>query len=267
VFKLRMRVLLILVFGGFLMVSTRLFYLQMVLGAHYREYAENVRVEQRWTEASRGTIRANGGELLAFDQPGFNVAITPCELPEWRALCQPILKLYTLARRERIASVRDVSVMVRPRPRRWLRGELRRRRHVLRQQGTDLVERDEHGTALVVVPRAAGAAVDAAAEATKTSAADILRALFEGLASSAAAGSASMTHASGRDVGIWPPPRSRPTRPLPWLQRGSHRAPQLPIRHLAAHILGYVQPVSVAEYDRWHTSYSGSEPKRFLPTT
>lgn len=263
-----MRVLLILLFGGFLMVSTRLFYLQVVRGAHYRDYADNVRVETRWTEAGRGTIRGSAGELLAFDQPGFNVAIVPNELPGWQGLCRPVLKLYTLSRRERITSVRDVAVMVKSAP----RGEgyevsFGVAATFLRLEGTELVERDEHGTALVVVPREAGALVDAVAELTGTPARELLRALFQGLALVGRGWQRlSDPCVVARDVGFVAAAEieTNPER-YPGFRVVATPQRSYPYDALAGHVLGYVQPVSAPEYDRWHESYGGSVAKRFLP--
>jgi len=268
VFRRRVRVLLILLFGGFLMVSTRLFYLQVVRGAQYRQYADNVRVETVWTEASRGTIRARGGELLAFDQPGFNVAITPLKLPRWRALCRPVLKLYRLGRRERITRVRDVSVMVRPVPGgTGYEVSFGVAATFLRHQGTSLVERDEHGSALVVVPRPAAEVVEAVARVVDAPATELLRELFEGLALVGRGwrrlGDPCVV---ARDVGYL---AAAEIETHPDLYPGfsvvatPHRS--YPYDALAGHVLGYVQPVSAAEYDRWHESYGGSKAKRFLP--
>ncbi|HUT34113.1 MAG TPA: penicillin-binding transpeptidase domain-containing protein [Planctomycetota bacterium] len=267
-FRFRTRAILIFLFGGFLMVATRLFYLQVVLGAHYRDYAENVCVETRATEASRGTLRGAAGELLAFDEPGFNVAVVPAELPDWRALCRPILKLYALDRRERIASVRDVAVVVRSGP----HGDgyevsFGVAATFLRLSGTELVERDEHGTALVVVPRKTAAVVDAVSAIVRVPAREILTELFNGLALVGRGWQRpSDPCVVARDVGFLPAAEIESNlESYPGFRVAATARRSYPYDSLASHVLGYVQRVSSAEYDRWHESYGGSKAKRFLP--
>ena len=267
-FRLRVRVILILIFGGCLMVSTRLFYLQVVRGEHYRDYAENVRVDTCPTEASRGSIRGSGGELLAFEQPGFNVAIVPDELPDWQALCRPVLKLYTLARRERIASVRDVAVMVRDAPGGGdYEVSFGLAAAFLRLRDGELVEKDEHGTAMVVVPRRAAAVLEAVAAAVKAPPKEMLAELFNALALVGRGwqrlGEPCVV---ARDVGFQAAAtvESNPDR-YPGFRVVATAARSYPYDGLACHVLGYVQRVSEVEYDRWHESYGGSAAKRFLP--
>ncbi|MBM4035213.1 MAG: hypothetical protein FJ291_26010 [Planctomycetes bacterium] len=267
-FKNRMRVILIVLFGGFLMVATRLFYLQVVMGDYYRDYAENVCVETRATESGRGTIRGAGGELLAFEQPSFDIAMVPDELPERQALCRPVLQLYALARRERIAAVRDVAVMVRG----GANGagyevSVGLAAKFLRLSGTDLVEKEEHGTALVVVPRKTAAVAEAVAALANTSAKEMLNGFFEGLALVGRGwqrlGDPCVV---ARDVGFLAAAEveTNPER-YPGFRAVARPRRSYPYDSLAAHVLGYVQRVSASEYDRWHESYGGSAAKRFLP--
>ncbi len=267
-FKIRMRVILILLFGGFLMVATRLFYLQIVKGEEYRDYAENVCIETRATEASRGTIRGSAGELLAFDEPGFNVAIVPSELPDAKAVAGPILKLYALARRERITGVRDAAVVVRDGSRgQGYEANFGVAATFLRLKGTELVEREEHGTAMVVVPRTTAAAVDAVAALVNVPAKEVLRELFEGLALVGRGwqrlGDPVVV---ARDVGFLAAAEveTNPGR-YPGFRVAATARRSYPYDAMASHVLGYVQRVWKPEYDRWHGSYGGSEAKRFLP--
>ncbi len=266
-FKTRMRVILILIFGGCLMVSTRLFYLQVVRGDYYRERAENVRVETRWTEASRGTIRGAGGELLAFEEPGFNVAAVPDELPEWQALCRPVLRLYALGRRERIASVRDVAVMVREAGGGNYEVTFGVAASFLRLRGTELVERDEHGSALVVVPRATAQVVEAVAGVTKTAPREILQEFFVGLALVGRGwrrlGDPCVV---ARDVGFLAAAEveTNPDR-YPGFRVVATPRRSYPYDALACHVLGHVRRVSADEYARWREAYGGSVAKRFGP--
>ena len=84
-YKYRLRVILILIFGGFLMVATRLFYLQVMQGEHWSTYAEEIRLSRRSCPTHRGRILAE--ELpsadcpspepveLAADLPAFDIAV------------------------------------------------------------------------------------------------------------------------------------------------------------------------------------------------
>jgi len=267
-YRYRVRVVLILIFGGFLMVSTRLFYLQAIRGEHYRDYAENVRIRRVATEASRGRIVAAGGELLAFDAPSFDVALVPRRLPEWRRLWGPVSRLYKLGRREKVASVREVSVAVSEGAdgRGWVvRFGVAAR--FLRRKGTTLEEREERGDALVVVPEAAAAVVERASVVSGTPVEEVLRELFEGLAL-VGRGWRRLSEPCvvARDVGF---------RAAAELESHEERYPGVcivasakrtyPYEGLACHVLGYMQPVSASEYERWKDSYAGSPAKRFLP--
>jgi len=267
-FKVRMRVILILLFGGFLMVATRLFYLQIVKGEEYRDYAENVCVETRATEANRGTIRGAAGELLAFDEPGYSVAVVPSELPDAQAMCRPILKLYALARRERITGVRDVAVVVREGSRgQGYEVSFGVAATFLRLKGTELAEREEHGTAMVVVPRGTAAVVDAVAAQVNVPAAELLRELFKGLALVGRGWQRlSDPIVVARDVGFLPAAEveTHPDR-YPGFRVTVTARRSYPCNAMASHVLGYVQRIWADEYDRWHESYGGSKAKRFLP--
>jgi len=266
--KLRVRVLLILIFGGFLMVSTRLFYLQIVRGAYYKDYAENVRIDTRSTAAIRGRIHAAGGELLAFDEPAFNVAAVATELPGWRELCRPVLKLYALGRRERILSVRDVTVIVTDAPGgRGYEVSFGVAATFLRREGTELAEKNEHGTARVVVPRETAEVFDAVAAVAKAPVKEMLREFFEHLALVGRGwqrlGDPCIV---ARDVGFLPAAEldSNADR-YPGFQVAATALRSYPYDELACHEIGYMLRVSPSEYSRWREAYEGSEPKRFLP--
>jgi len=79
-FKFRLRVICILIFGGALMVATRLFYLQIVEGAHWKNYAEQIRLSRRSRPTYRGRILAADGTLLAADLPAFDMAVRLSDL-------------------------------------------------------------------------------------------------------------------------------------------------------------------------------------------
>ena len=267
-YKFRLRVILILMFGGFLMVSTRLFYLQMILGAHYQDYVENVRVRTEATEASRGSVYAAGGERLAFDVPSWNVAFLPRRLPEWRKLWSPIYELYQHHPREKLLGVRRVEVAVG----RGVEGEgyvvdFALEARFLRRVGSGLIEKDEQGEARVAVPEAVGALVDEVAILTGTAPEDILHAYFEGLALAGRGWTRSwdpVTVAHGVGFTAGAEIETHQDR-YPGVRVLATPKRSYPHEGLASHVLGYVQPVSASEYLRWKDEFHGSKAKRFLP--
>lgn len=267
-FRFRVRAVLILIFGGFLMVSTRLFYLQMVRGDHYRAYAENVRLSRRVTEAARGRLYGAGGELLALDAPSFNLALVPTRLPGGRRVYRPVLNLYHLRRLEKLVGVRDVTVVVR-----GGHGEAPYEVRFglaatfLRRRGAGLVEREENGEALVTIPAELAELIERLGSVTQTEPTDLLRELFRGLALVGRRWRRLSTPCVvARDVGFlaatevechgdrYPGARivASPKRSYPY-------------QGLACHVLGYMQGVSAAEHARWRDAYAGLVAKRFLP--
>jgi len=79
-FKFRLRVICILIFGGALMIATRLFYLQIIEGAHWQNYAEQIRLSRRSRPTYRGRILAADGTVLAADLPAFDMAVRLSDL-------------------------------------------------------------------------------------------------------------------------------------------------------------------------------------------
>jgi penicillin-binding protein 2 len=65
----------------FVVLSVRLWDLQVVNGAHYRELAERNRVARVPVLASRGVIYDRSGRILARNDPGFAVTVLPVDLP------------------------------------------------------------------------------------------------------------------------------------------------------------------------------------------
>lgn len=115
-YRFRLRVLLILAFGGCLMVTTRLFYLQVVQREHWQEYAESIRLSKRSTPTHRGRILAvdtaynsdgAGPEVvvLAADRPAFDIAMRLSDLdtakPTFRRALYKELRVDGLRVRER----------------------------------------------------------------------------------------------------------------------------------------------------------------------
>jgi len=70
--------------GVFVVLSVRLYDLQIVNGAHYRALAEQNRVVRVPVPADRGVVYDRTGMLLARNEPGFAVTIIPVDLPRGR---------------------------------------------------------------------------------------------------------------------------------------------------------------------------------------
>jgi len=79
-YQYRLRVLLILIFGGCVMVATRLFYLQVIQGEYWQEYANHVLLSRRSLPTYRGRIFAADGTLMAAEMPAFDIAVKLGEL-------------------------------------------------------------------------------------------------------------------------------------------------------------------------------------------
>jgi len=67
--------------GVFVVLGVRLWDLQVVNGAHYRELAEQNRVVRVPITADRGIVYDRSGVVLARNQPGFAVSVIPVDLP------------------------------------------------------------------------------------------------------------------------------------------------------------------------------------------
>ena len=267
-FRFRVRAVVILIFGGFLMVSTRLFYLQVVRGDHYSEYVENVRLSRRVTSAARGRIYGAGGELLAFDAPSYGLALLPRGLPGGRSVYRPVLDLYRLGRSEELLGVRDVTVAVNG----GTGGEPYEVRFglaatFLRRQGSKLVERNENGTAVVTVPEPLAALLRRLSTMAKAPVEDMLREYFHGLALVGRRwvrlGAPGVV---ARDVGFGAAVEIESHRDrYPGVTIVASAKRSYPYEALACHVLGYMQGVSPNEYGRWREAYGGSVAKRFFP--
>jgi len=73
-----MAIAIVVVFTG---LTVRLWDLQVVSGAHYRDLAEQNRVLRLPVEAERGTIVDRNGKVLARNLPGFAVTVIPVDVP------------------------------------------------------------------------------------------------------------------------------------------------------------------------------------------
>jgi penicillin-binding protein 2 len=71
--------------AAFVVLSIRLWDLQVVNGGYYRSLAEENRVVRVPVPADRGVIYDRNGKLLARNDPGFAVSVIPVDLPRERA--------------------------------------------------------------------------------------------------------------------------------------------------------------------------------------
>lgn len=93
----RLAAISLLIVGAFVVLSVRLWDLQVVQGSYYRSLAEQNRVVRLPILPDRGVIRDANGRLLARNDPGFAVTIIPVDLPKEReaevaAALSPIIR-------------------------------------------------------------------------------------------------------------------------------------------------------------------------------
>lgn len=98
-------VVLIVAFGA---MFGKLFYLQVVMGARYRELSESNRIRSQTVLAPRGYIRDRRGQVLAQNTASFNLVLVPFDLPRegTGALLTKLSETFSvdLAELERLAS-------------------------------------------------------------------------------------------------------------------------------------------------------------------
>lgn len=80
----RLRAVAFLLVVAFAALAARLYDLQIVQGAYYRELAEQNRLMRLPVAAERGVIYDRYGTLLARNAPGFAVKVLPADLPRSR---------------------------------------------------------------------------------------------------------------------------------------------------------------------------------------
>ena len=80
----RITAIALAIVGVFVVLSLRLWDLQVTNGAYYRALAEQNRVVRVPVPADRGVIFDRGGRLLARNDPGFAVTVIPVDLPRAR---------------------------------------------------------------------------------------------------------------------------------------------------------------------------------------
>lgn len=83
--RIKMRTLLI---GGcitlfFLVLITRIFFIQVVNGGIWQERAAGLVEREQTIKASRGTITDRNGNILATDAPAYTVSVNPALINEF----------------------------------------------------------------------------------------------------------------------------------------------------------------------------------------
>ncbi len=116
----RERTLTLLVIAVFALVILRLFYLQVLQGARYRDLSEENRIRVEVLTAPRGEIRDRKGRLLADSVPSFTVTLdpwdmvytrSPAELDSTLAALGPILGAEPAALKEKVRRERTQSFL------------------------------------------------------------------------------------------------------------------------------------------------------------
>ncbi|MFH1731808.1 MAG: hypothetical protein ABIF82_09175, partial [Planctomycetota bacterium] len=73
--KRRITVLFCTIVAAFALVEIRLFYLQIVRGEHYADYAERQRIGLLPLDVARARILTSDGAVLAEDKLAFDIAV------------------------------------------------------------------------------------------------------------------------------------------------------------------------------------------------
>ena len=103
----RIRALFCATVLAFFAVEARLFYLQVVRGEHYRDYADRQRVGLLPSNAARARILTSDGVVLAEDRLAFDVSVVIGKLdpPRERRLRDPLRRLFYVTKDERLLRV------------------------------------------------------------------------------------------------------------------------------------------------------------------
>jgi len=105
----RILVLFTVILAAFLAVEARLFYLQVVQGAYYRDYADRQRVGLLPLDCVRARILSRDGAVLAQDELAFDVAVVIGRLDpaKERRLRRPLRRLFYVPRRQKLIRIRE----------------------------------------------------------------------------------------------------------------------------------------------------------------
>lgn len=79
---LNFRLLSIILVLGFLILSGRIYFLQVVNGREYRDLAEGNKLRVQYVLAPRGLISDSSGKVIAGNIPSFELVVIPQNLPE-----------------------------------------------------------------------------------------------------------------------------------------------------------------------------------------
>ncbi|RKZ32677.1 penicillin-binding protein 2 [bacterium] len=92
----RHRVFLIIFSITFIIITGKLFYLQVLLHRYYYNLSENNRIRVLPTAAARGKIYDRNGTLLVDNAPTYTISLMPYEFPEDSSLVQKLAQLLEL---------------------------------------------------------------------------------------------------------------------------------------------------------------------------
>jgi len=92
-FKKRILLSLVFVVLIFLIILSRLCYLQLLHGKSFRNLSENNRIRIRKIPAPRGIIFDRNGNILVDNYPSFSLSITPEDVPDSKAILEGLSHL------------------------------------------------------------------------------------------------------------------------------------------------------------------------------
>ena len=284
-YKFRLRVLLIVIFGGSLMVTSRLFYLQVVQGEHWARYAEQIRLDRRSLPTARGRILAADGSVLAADLPAFDIVLRLADLdppvpapgarrprPEFRRSLQESFIVDGLAVRDR----RDVDLeLLGPDDGGWYArlsysGVIQRREPppgilALFWKGSIVPEPVERSLCVLLPPAIVEPAANLAREAGVPEEA-VVKSVVE-LARDELRGRASRDDARPVLADV---PYSLVLKTAIFDERFRGFSPddkhvrRYPQGGLAGNVVGYMAKLAPREYDSYSAGYAGSRSKRYF---
>ena len=100
IFKERAIVAGLLVAGAFLLLMVRLYNLQITNYSHYQTLSDDNRVRVLAVAPTRGLIVDRNGEILADNQPNYQLSVTPSEVKDMDALIAALGEIVTIEEHE-----------------------------------------------------------------------------------------------------------------------------------------------------------------------
>ena len=284
-YKYRLQVLLILIFGGCLMVATRLFYLQIIQGDYWKDYANHVLLSKRSLPTYQGKVFTADGTLLAADMPGFDIAARladldpPVKNPDGkrpRAEFRRRLDSAFVIDGHRVKDARDVHLaLAAAGGDQWCvnvsySGTLVRRERpppvIGLLWGGRTVREQVSRHATVAIPDTVVGPVKVLAQAAGRTEAQILGSVVQ-LAEDELAGRAGRAELrplladAPYDLVLKTEVFADAFRGFSPMEKRPRRYPQ---GDLAGHVIGYMGKLTQAEYDRYRGEYCGSRAKRYF---